>query len=74
MSATQAIATDRFLKAMGSMVENETIMNEVLGYIEYIKDRPQYPQITMAELEQSGMPLHQAMEQLRAKARAFYQA
>jgi hypothetical protein len=74
MSAAQAIASSRFLTAMGPMIQDEKKMNEVLGYIEYIKLRPIYPQITMEELEQNGKPLHQAMNQLREKARAFYQA
>ena len=31
--------------------------------------RSQYPQITIPELEANGMPLHQAMDMLREKAR-----
>ncbi len=49
-------------------------MNEIMAYIEYIKLRPVHPQITMEELEANGMPLDQAMNQLREKARKFYQA
>ena len=74
MSAAQAVASNRFLVAMGSMIEDEDKMNEVLEYIESIKVRPLYPSITVEELEKNGMPLHQAMDQLRDKARAFYQA
>ena len=74
MSAAQAIASRRFLRAMGSMVEDEERLNEVLEYIESIKIRPLCEQITMEELEKNGMPLHQAMNQLREKARTFYQA
>ena len=74
MSAAQAIASSRFLNAMGSMVEDEQRLNEVLEYIESIKMRPLREQITMDELEKNGMPLHQAMDQLREKARAYYQA
>ena len=74
MSAAQAIASKRFLRAMGSMVEDEQRLNEVLEYIESIKLRPRCEQITMEELEKNGMPLHQAMDQLREKARAYYQA
>ena len=73
MSAAQAIASSRFLNAMGSMVEDEQRLNEVLEYIESIKMRPLREQITMDELEKNGMPLHQAMDQLREKARAYYQ-
>ena len=40
MSAAQAIASRRFLNAMGSMVEDEQRLNEVLEYIESIKIRP----------------------------------
>ena len=72
MSAAQAIASRRFLRAMGSMVEDEERLNEVLEYIESIKIRPLCEQITMEELERNGMPLHKAMNQLREKARAYY--
>ena len=74
MSAAQAIASSRFLTAMGPMIEDEEKMNKVLEYIESIKISPLFPQITMEELAQNGMPLHQAMDQLREKARVFYQA
>ena len=37
MSAAQAIASSRFLNAMGPMIEDEQKMNEVLAYIESIK-------------------------------------
>lgn len=74
MSAAQAIASKRFLNAMGAMVEDEQRLNEVLEYIESIKIRPLAEQITMEELEKNGMPLHHAMDSLREKARAYYQA
>ncbi|MBR3408007.1 MAG: hypothetical protein IKG86_04115 [Paludibacteraceae bacterium] len=74
MSAAQAIASRRFLRAMGSMVEDEQRLNEVLEYIESLKIRPLCERITTEELEKNGMPLHQAMDQLREKARAYYQA
>ena len=74
MSAAQAIASKRFLSAMGSMVEDEQRLNEVLEYIESIKIRPLCEQITMEEIEKNGMPLHQAMDSLREKARVYYQA
>ena len=74
MSAAQAIASRRFLRAMGSMVEDEQRLNEVLEYIESLKIRPLCERITMEEIEKNGMPLHQAMDQLREKARAYYQA
>ena len=71
MSAAQAIASSRFLTAMGSMIEDEQKMNEVLEYIESIKIRPLYEQITKEELEKNGMPLHQAMDQLREKVMLY---
>ena len=74
MSAAQAIASNRFLTAMGPMIADEQKMNEIMAYIEYIKLRPVHPQITMDELEANGMPLDQGMNQLREKARKFYQA
>ena len=74
MSAAQVIASNRFLTAMGPMIADEQKMNEIMAYIEYIKLRPVPPQITMDELEANGMPLDQAMNQLREKARKFYQA
>jgi hypothetical protein len=49
-------------------------MNAVLEYIESIKIQPLHKQITMEELDKNGMPLHQAMDKLREKAREFYQA
>lgn len=70
----EAIASSRFLTAMGPMIEDEAKMKEVLEYIERIKLQPLRKQITMEELDEKGMPLHQAMDKLREKARAFYQA
>ena len=40
MSAAQAIASSRFINAMGPMIEDEQKMNEVLAYIESIKIQP----------------------------------
>lgn len=40
MSAAQAIASDRFLTAMGPMIEDEAKLNQVLKYIESIKVSP----------------------------------
>lgn len=40
MSAAQAIASSRFLTAMGPMVEDEARLNAVLEYIESIKAQP----------------------------------
>ena len=40
MSAAQAIASERFLAAMGPMIADEQKMNEVLAYIESIKVQP----------------------------------
>jgi hypothetical protein len=74
MSTAQAIASSRFLTAMGPMIKDEKKMNAVLEYIESIKIQPLHKQITMEELDKNGMPLHQAMDKLREKAREFYQA
>ena len=46
MSAAQAIASSRFLKAMGPMIEDEAKLNQVLEYIESIKVRPLSVQVT----------------------------
>ena len=74
MSAAQAIASSRFLTAMGPMGEDEARLNAVLEYIESIKIQSLRKQITLDELDQRGMPLHQAMDKLREKAREYYQA
>ena len=74
MSAVEAIASSRFLTAMGPMIKDEQKMNAVMEYIESIKIQPLRKQITLEELDKKGMPLHQAMDKLREKARAFYQA
>ena len=73
MTALQTRASQQFITAMGSMVENPSAMEQVLSYIEWMKNPSNLPMITMEELEQNGMPLHTAMDKLRAKARAFYQ-
>jgi len=59
---------------MGSMVENQSAMEQVLCYIEWLKRPSNLPMITVEELEKNGMPLHVAMDKLRDKARTFYQA
>ncbi len=74
MSAVETIASSRFLTAMGPMIKDEQKMNAVMEYIESIKIQPLRKQITLEELDKKGMPLHQAMDKLREKARAFYQA
>ena len=70
----QAMASDRFIAAMGSMVEDVAAVDRVMSYIEWMKQPANLPQITMYELEKNGMPLHEAMNRLREKARAYYQA
>ena len=74
MSTLQTMASNRFLTAMGPMIEDATAMNRVMSYIEWMKQPSSVPQITMCELERNGMPLHEAMNRLREKARAYYQA
>ena len=73
MTAVQTRASKQFISAMGSMVENPSAMEQVLYYIEWLKQQHEAPMITMEELEQNGMPLHVAMDKLREKARAYYQ-
>ena len=74
MSAAQAIASNQFLTAMGPMIEDKKAMEQVLFYIGTMRRKAGLPTMTMEEAEQHGMLLHQAMNQLREKARAFYQA
>lgn len=74
MSAEQAIASSRFLTAMGPMIEDEAAMQQVLLYISTMRRRSELPVMTIEEADQHGMPLHQAMDKLREKARTFYQA
>ena len=73
MSTLQAVASNRFLTAMGSMIEDTVAMNRVMSYIEWMKQPTNTPQITLYELEKNGMPLHEAMNKLREKACAYYQ-
>ena len=72
MTAVQTVASKRFISAMGSMVENQVAMDQVLSYIEWMKRPANLPMITMEQLEQNGMPLHVAMNKLRDKAREYY--
>ena len=74
MTAVQTQASKQFLAAKGPMIEDEQKMNAVLEYIESIKIQSLRKQITLEELDQRGMPLHQAMDKLREKAREYYQA
>ena len=74
MNAAQAIASDQFLTAMGPMIEDKKAMQQVLFYINNMRRKAELPTITIEEAEQHGMPLHQAMDKLREKARVFYQA
>ena len=57
MSTMQAVASNRFLTAMGSMIEDAAAMDRVLSYIAWMKQPVNTPQITMYELEKNGMPL-----------------
>ena len=49
-------------------------MQQVLFYISTMRRRSELPVMTIEEADQHGMPLHQAMDKLREKARTFYQA
>jgi len=74
MTAVQTAVSKRFISAMGSMVENQSAVDQVLSYIEWMKHPSNFPMITMEKLEENGMPLHVAMDKLRDKARKYYQA
>ena len=54
MSAAQAIASSRFLTAMGPMIEDEQKMNEVLEYIESIKMQSLRKQLRWKNLTKEG--------------------
>ena len=56
MSAAQAIASSRFLSAMGPMIEDEQKMNRVLNYI--------------VSLREDGAPCQFSTEEIIAFARA----
>lgn len=73
MTAVQTKASRQFISAMGSMVENQSAVEQVLCYIEWLKRPANLPMVTMDELEKHGMPLQTAMNKLRDKARDFYQ-
>ena len=74
MTAVQTQASKQFLAAMGPMVEDKAAMQQVLLYISTMRRQAELPVMTIEEAEQHGMPLHQAMDKLREKARTFYQA
>ena len=74
MTAVQTQASKQFLAAMGPMVEDKAAMQQVLLYISTMRRQAELPTMTIEEAEQHGMPLHEAMDQLREKARIFYQA
>lgn len=74
MTAVQTQASKQFLAAMGSMIEDKVAMQQVLFYISTMRRRSELPVMTIEEAGQHGMPLHQAMDKLREKARTFYQA
>ncbi len=74
MTAVQTQASKQFLAAMGPMVEDKAAMQQVLFYIRTMRRRSELPVMTIEEADKHGMPLHQAMDKLREKARTFYQA
>ena len=74
MTAVQTQASKQFLAAMGPMVEDEAAMQQVLFYISTMRRQTELPMMTIDEADQHGMPLHEAMDRLREKARIFYQA
>ena len=74
MTAVQTQASKQFLAAMGPMVEDKAAMQQVLFYISTMRRQTELPMMTIDEADQHGMPLHEAMDRLREKARIFYQA
>ncbi|MBR4432003.1 MAG: hypothetical protein IKS76_02245 [Paludibacteraceae bacterium] len=74
MTAVQTQASNQFLTAMGPMIEDKKAMQQVLFYISTMRRKAELPTMTIEEANQHGMPLHQAMDKLREKARVFYQA
>ena len=69
MTAVQTQASKQFLAAMGPMVEDKAAMQQVLLYISTMRRQTELLMMTIEEAEQHGMPLHEAMDRLREKAR-----
>ena len=66
MSAAQAIASSRFLNAMGPMIEDEQKMNEVLNYIVSLREDGVLNYIV--SLREDGAPCQFSTEEIIAFA------
>ena len=73
MSAAQLRATERFLEAMGPMVNDEKKMRQVIFFINSMREEKTLPQMSFEELEEC-VPLDVAFDKLRDKARKYYAA
>ena len=73
MSTAQLQATERFLEAMGPMVNDEKKMQQVIFFINSMRKEQVLPQMSFEELEEC-MPLDVAFGKLRDKARKYYVA
>ena len=73
MSTAQLQATERFLEAMGPMVNDEKKMQQVIFFINSMRKEHVLPQMSFEELEEC-MPLDVAFDKLRDKARKYYVA
>ena len=73
MSTAQLQATERFLEAMGPMVNDEKKMQQVIFFINSMRKEHVLPQMSFEELEEC-MPLDVAFGKLRDKARKYYTA
>ena len=73
MSTAQLQATERFLEAMGPMVNDEKKMQQVIFFINSMRNEQVLPQMSFEELEKY-VPLDVAFDKLRDKARKYYAA
>ena len=71
MSTAQLQATERFLEAMGPMVNDEKKMRQVIFFINSMRKETVLPQMSFEELEKY-VPLDVAFDKLRDKARKYF--
>lgn len=71
MSTAQLQATERFLEAMGPMVNDEKKMQQVIFFINSMRKEQVLPQMSFEELEEC-VPLGVAFDKLRDKARKYF--
>lgn len=73
MSTAQVKATERFLEAMGPMVLDEKKMQQVIFFINSMREEQVLPQMSFEELDEC-MPLDTAFNKLRDNAHNYYAA